>query len=90
MPVVVRRCPDGPRHAGHRGLQRRRLRARDRDRAKSLADFIGSISFERERFEAELVRLSTFKRAAIVVEDHLEAIVGWEYRSRMIRGPLSD
>lgn len=44
-------------------------------------DLILSLTYERERFERELVRLSTFERAVIIVEAHLDDIMGGMYRS---------
>lgn len=50
---------------------------------KSMSDLIGSLTTGRERFERELVRLADMKRAIIVVEGDLEAVVAWRYRSNV-------
>lgn len=48
---------------------------------KSLSDFLGSITFGRARFEAEMDRLASYERALIVVEAHLDTILRGAYRS---------
>ena len=48
---------------------------------KSIPDLVQSLTFERERFERELVRLAAMRRAFIVVEGDLGSVVEWRYRS---------
>lgn len=50
---------------------------------KSLADFIGSISTGRERFERELTRARGLDAFMVVVEAPFSEIVAGNYRSRM-------
>jgi ERCC4-type nuclease len=50
---------------------------------KSLADFCNSLTWGRERFIAEMQRLSTYRRALIVVEGHLDDVIHGIYRGRI-------
>lgn len=49
---------------------------------KSLSDLIGSLTFERERFEAEIERLASYAFRCVVVEGDLDDLIEWRYRSR--------
>lgn len=48
---------------------------------KSLPDFIGSVIQNRDRFERELARLSTYAAACVLVEADLRDVVEGRYRS---------
>ncbi len=50
---------------------------------KSVADLVSTLTFGRERFERELVKLATYERACIIVEGDLEEIIEWRYRSKV-------
>jgi len=50
---------------------------------KSLADFIGSISTGRERFERELARARGLDAFMVVIESPFSDLVAGNYRSRM-------
>jgi ERCC4-type nuclease len=47
---------------------------------KTLADFLSTLSWGRERFEAEMERLKTYARAVIVVEAHADDVIDGAYR----------
>jgi ERCC4-type nuclease len=49
---------------------------------KSLTDFTQSLTYGRERFEDEMQRLSTYRRALVVVEAHLDDVIAGVYRGR--------
>lgn len=48
---------------------------------KTLDDFLGCVTFQRERFERELVRAGSFKRFWVVIEGTLAQIVACQYKS---------
>lgn len=48
---------------------------------KSLSDFISTLVHNRERFDAELKRLSSFNFSWIVVEGSIKEILSGDYRS---------
>lgn len=50
---------------------------------KSLADLVGCLTGERDRFERELARLSAFELRAVVVEASWSDLEAGRYRSRM-------
>lgn len=50
---------------------------------KTLADFVGSVSRERERFWRELERLAAFRFRAVIVEAAVFAVEKEAYRSRV-------
>jgi len=50
---------------------------------KELSDFIGCVTFERERFERELSRASTYRRFWVVIEGTLDQIERGLYRSKV-------
>lgn len=49
---------------------------------KSLEDFVGSVTFGRERFWRELEKLRTYEVRAVIVEAMLLDVAGGHYRSR--------
>jgi DNA excision repair protein ERCC-4 len=51
---------------------------------KTLSDFLSSITFGRERFEAEMDRLKEYQRAIIVVEAHLDDVIDGAYRQGVL------
>jgi ERCC4-type nuclease len=50
---------------------------------KSLADLVGCLGKDRDRFERELERLRGFEAAAVVVESPMAALALGEYRSAL-------
>ena len=48
---------------------------------KSLSDFVGSVIQARDRFEREIVRLSTYRAACIVIEADMHDVLDHRYRS---------
>ena len=50
---------------------------------KSLADWIGSITWERERFKRELAKLKSYEFAAVVIEANMADVYAREYRSQV-------
>lgn len=48
---------------------------------KTAADFLSTVTAGRARFEAELVRLTTYERAVIVVEESFDYFVSARYRN---------
>ncbi len=55
---------------------------------KSLADFISTVVHGRERFEAELQKLTQYEHAWVIVEGSLEDILSGNYRSKINPGSL--
>jgi DNA excision repair protein ERCC-4 len=50
---------------------------------KSIGDFVGCITYQRERFVRELERLKTYSFACIVIEANLSDVFERRYRSRV-------
>jgi DNA excision repair protein ERCC-4 len=50
---------------------------------KSLADYLASITGERERFKRELERLKGYDFACVLVEAHLEEVTARRYRANV-------
>ena len=48
---------------------------------KSLEDYAGSLSCDRERFLREMERMQNIPHRLVVVEGNLSDIIGWRYRS---------
>jgi DNA excision repair protein ERCC-4 len=51
---------------------------------KSIADLIGSISFQRDRFERELIRMRGYPFRRLVIVGDRSEIEEHRYRSRML------
>jgi len=49
---------------------------------KSLGDLVQSLTWERQRFERELARLSEYQRACVIVEGSLSDVHAQKYRSQ--------
>lgn len=49
---------------------------------KSLEDAVMSMTWGRERFERELMRLSSFQRAAVVIEGSMQDVLDGAFRSQ--------
>ncbi len=50
---------------------------------KSLADFIGSITHERERFKRELAKLAAYEFAAVLIEANVADVEERRYRAQV-------
>lgn len=50
---------------------------------KTLDDFLGCVTFQRDRFERELTRASTMRRLWVVIEGNLSSILACQYRSEV-------
>jgi DNA excision repair protein ERCC-4 len=48
---------------------------------KSLDDFVGSITWGRDRFKRELEKLSAYEFACVIIEGNVEDVHGRKYRS---------
>ena len=53
---------------------------------KSLADLVGCLGADRERFQRELARLRGYDSAAVVVEDPADDLRGGRYRGKLDAG----
>lgn len=74
LPTVVGGLPAGDYsvvgHEGDVAIER-----------KSLGDFVGSVTWERERFWRELEKLASYRFAAVVVEASVDDVLAGAYRS---------